>query len=47
MNPLTIFGLFAVTAMLVGSFDARYLTVAGIPEDWPARVLNVLWPEPG
>jgi hypothetical protein len=38
--------LDALTAMLVGSFYARYLTIAGIPDDWPARVLSVLWPSP-
>ena len=35
--------LDALTAVLVGSY-ARYLTVAGIPDDWPARVLSVLCP---
>lgn len=38
--------LDALTAMLIGSFYARYLTIAGIPDDWPARVLSVLWPSP-
>lgn len=38
--------LDALTAMLIGSFYARHLTLAGIPEDWSARVLSVVWPEP-
>src|SRR5690242_8581965 len=37
--------LDALTSMLIGSFYARYLTLAGIPEDWPERVLNAIWPE--
>ena len=34
----------ALTSMLIGSFYARYVTIAGIPDDWPNRVLNALWP---
>ena len=34
----------ALTSMLVGSFYGRYVTVAGIPDDWPDRVLSVIWP---
>ncbi|HEY1699401.1 MAG TPA: hypothetical protein VGG75_06780 [Trebonia sp.] len=30
--------------MLIGSFYGRYVTVAGIPDDWPGRVLTVIWP---
>jgi len=36
--------LDALTSMLVGSFYGRYVTVAGIPGDWPERVLSVIWP---
>jgi AcrR family transcriptional regulator len=35
----------ALTSMLIGSFYGRYVTVAGIPNDWPARILNTVWPE--
>jgi AcrR family transcriptional regulator len=34
----------ALSSMLVGSFYGRYVTVAGIPDDWPARILEVVWP---
>ena len=38
----------ALTSMLIGSFYARYLTLAGIPDDWPQRVLSTVWPpDPG
>jgi AcrR family transcriptional regulator len=37
--------LDALTSMLIGSFYGRYLTLAGIPEDWPERVLNAIWPQ--
>jgi hypothetical protein len=30
--------------MLIGSFYGRYVTIAGIPDDWPERVLTVVWP---
>jgi AcrR family transcriptional regulator len=36
--------LDALTSMLIGSFYARYVTVAGIPDDWPDRVLSAIWP---
>lgn len=36
--------LDVITSMLVGSFYGRYVTVAGIPDDWPSRVLNAVWP---
>jgi len=36
--------LDALTSMLIGSFYGRYLTTPGIPEDWPDRVLSVIWP---
>ncbi len=36
--------LDALTSMLIGSFYGRYLTTAGIPDDWPDRVLSVIWP---
>jgi AcrR family transcriptional regulator len=34
----------ALTSMLVGSFYGRYVTMAGIPDGWPDRVLSVVWP---
>ena len=34
----------ALTSMLIGSFYGRYVTVAGIPDDWPDRVLSAIWP---
>jgi AcrR family transcriptional regulator len=36
--------LDALTSMLIGSFYGRYVTLAGIPDDWPDRVLSVIWP---
>jgi AcrR family transcriptional regulator len=36
--------LDALTSMLIGSFYGRYITIAGIPDDWPDRVLSVIWP---
>jgi hypothetical protein len=30
--------------MLIGSFYGRYLTIAGISDDWPDRVLSAIWP---
>ena len=36
--------LDALTSMLIGSFYGRYVTLAGIPDDWPDRVLSVVWP---
>jgi AcrR family transcriptional regulator len=36
--------LDALTSMLIGSFYGRYLTVAGLPDDWPDRVLAAVWP---
>lgn len=36
--------LDALTSMLIGSFYARYVTTAGIPDYWPNRVLNAIWP---
>jgi AcrR family transcriptional regulator len=36
--------LDALTSMLIGSFYGRYVTIAGIPDDWPERVLTVVWP---
>jgi Tetracyclin repressor-like, C-terminal domain len=36
--------LDALTSMLIGSFYGRYLTLAGIPDDWPERVLSAVWP---
>jgi AcrR family transcriptional regulator len=36
--------LDALTSMLIGSFYGRYVTIAGIPDDWPERVLNAIWP---
>ena len=34
-----------LTSMLIGSFYGRYVTVAGIPDDWPNRVLSAIWPD--
>jgi AcrR family transcriptional regulator len=34
----------ALTSMLIGSFYGRYITTAGIPNDWPNRVLDAIWP---
>jgi hypothetical protein len=36
--------LDALTSMLIGSFYGRYVTIAGIPNDWPERVLSAIWP---
>jgi AcrR family transcriptional regulator len=36
--------LDVLTSMLIGSFYGRYVTVAGIPDDWPDRVLSAIWP---
>jgi AcrR family transcriptional regulator len=36
--------LDALTSMLIGSFYARHVTLAGIPDDWPNRVLSTVWP---
>jgi AcrR family transcriptional regulator len=36
--------LDALTSMLIGSFYGRYVTVAGIPGNWPDRVLSAVWP---
>ncbi|MBR7835436.1 TetR/AcrR family transcriptional regulator [Actinospica durhamensis] len=36
--------LDVLTSMLIGAFYARHLTAAGIPEDWPDRVLGAVWP---
>lgn len=30
--------------MLIGSFYGRYVTIAGIPDDWPNRALSAIWP---
>lgn len=37
--------LEALSSMLIGSFYGQYVTTAGIPEDWAARVLNAVWPD--
>jgi len=37
--------LDALTSMLIGSFYGRYVTIAGIPDDWPNRVLTAIWPD--
>ena len=37
--------LDALTSMLIGSFYGRYLTIAGIPDNWPDRVLSAIWPQ--
>ena len=36
--------LDALSSMLIGSFYGRYVTIAGIPDDWPDRVLSAIWP---
>jgi hypothetical protein len=35
----------ALTSMLIGPFHARYVTSAGIPDDWSSRVLDAVWPQ--
>jgi len=35
--------LDALTSMLIGSFYGRYITIDGIPNDWPDRVLSAVW----
>jgi len=45
-GPLGEGDLDALTSMLIGSFYARYVTVAGLPADWPERVLDAVWPGP-
>ena len=37
--------LDVLTSMLIGSFYGRYVTIAGIPDDWPNRVLSAVWRE--
>jgi Tetracyclin repressor-like, C-terminal domain len=37
--------LDVLTSMLIGSFYGRYVTIAGIPDDWPERVLSAIWPD--
>jgi hypothetical protein len=32
-------------AKAAGSFYGRHVIAAGIPDDWAARVLNVIWPD--
>jgi AcrR family transcriptional regulator len=36
--------LDTLTSMLIGSFYGQYVTAAGLPDDWPNRVLSVIWP---
>lgn len=36
--------LDALTSMLIGSFYGRYITIDGLPDDWPDRVLSAIWP---
>ena len=36
--------LDALTSMLIGSFYGRYVTIAGIPDNWSDRVLSAIWP---
>ena len=36
--------LDALASMLIGSFYGRYLTLAGLPDNWPQRVLAAVWP---
>lgn len=36
--------LDVLTGMLIGSFYGSYVTLAGIPDDWPGRVLSAIWP---
>jgi AcrR family transcriptional regulator len=36
--------LDVLASMLIGSFYGRYVTIAGIPDDWPERVLSAIWP---
>jgi AcrR family transcriptional regulator len=37
--------LDALTSMLIGSFYGQYVTLDGIPDDWPSRVLRTVWPD--
>ena len=37
--------LDALTSMLIGSFYGRYLTIAGLPDNWPDRVLSAVRPQ--
>lgn len=39
--------LDVLTSMLIGAFYGRYVTVEGIPDDWPERVLSAVWPSSG
>ena len=39
--------LDVLTSMLIGSFYGRYVTLAGLPGDWPRQVLDVVWPPAG
>ena len=34
--------LDVLTSMLIGSFYGRYVTIDGIPDDWPNRVLSAV-----
>jgi hypothetical protein len=36
--------LDALASMLIGSFYGQHVTLAGIPDDWPNRVLSAIWP---
>jgi AcrR family transcriptional regulator len=33
-----------LASMLIGSFYARYIATSDIPDDWPARTLQQVWP---
>jgi AcrR family transcriptional regulator len=34
-----------LTSMLIGSFYARYIGASDLPDDWPQRILQEVWPD--
>jgi hypothetical protein len=34
-----------LTSMLIGSFNARYIGASDLPDDWPQRALQAVWPD--
>jgi hypothetical protein len=34
-----------LTSMLIGSFYARYIGASDLPDDWPQRTLQAVWPD--
>lgn len=39
-----LFDVEAASNILIGSFYARYISGRSIPDDWPPRVLALVWP---